>query len=787
MQTALFKPLGHGDCQIDSVPMQPGDSAYSDKTTEPLGLLERKINWVANVRDTNPKGPVTIGGVLREIQTGQHAQAVKVVRDCPLDARRKKTHQNHASYQQAKGSLPAYLFGGEFTIRNKQGLAQASRVLVCDIDGKDNGLDTIEGAEACRESLRKNPHVLAAWISPSGDGVKCLVNIGEHAADAMGYEQAAKDAAEHFSDWNLDEACKDVCRLCFTSSDPGLWINENALPLPASSDEKQEIRSEPRKKRSATRHAAPREEDIEEALSCIHTRPEYHDWIRIVSAVGSALSMDKAISLLDKWSPEEKEGEYRRLLERPLEQIGIGTLFHFAKEHGYKPKRDPKKAHGKEDWTNAYVYSGGDDVFINIDTLNSLRPAAFNRFHKLDFREIRAEAADGEVRPQRISAERYALEVAKIPTVDRSDYLPQCEGIIVTTDNGTRLLNTYRPPSYPRKATEAEIGAVDQLIRSHLLFFCREAHACRLLHDYLAHTVQNPGEPKPWCIILKGIQGDGKSTLNEILQAAVGLENTAMVTPKILKDMFTSISTKSVFTRIEEVNLSEGKYDLLGQLKADIGTGRSVHRGMHREAEGKNVIASVIFTTNEVGALPITSGDRRFMVVESKWLDRDAAYKAGKNHFSVIYTFLSNIPDAFRQALLRHAISAEFVNAHQAPDTEAKTRFTEAAISSCGYDLKDWIERAQEKYPAFVNDSCVCIKAVKAWYNDFKKVDSTLANYPNDKRVNSALRELGYTELFNDTVSSGGKKSRVTIMHKNTKTGEEVAAIAKEWLKVGTR
>lgn len=107
-------------------------------------------------------------------------------------------------------------------------------------------------------------------------------------------------------------------------------------------------------------------------------------------------------------------------------------------------------------------------------------------------------------------------------------------------------------------------------------------------------------------------------------------------------------------------------------------------------------------------------------------------------------------------------------------------------MSGFAHDLRDWIERAGEMYPEFLNSSFVCIKSLKAWYNAVKITDGTLARYPGDKSVNSALRELGYTEQYNDTVSAEGHKNRVTIMHRPTLKQEELREIAKKWLLKGT-
>ena len=40
-------------------------------------------------------------------------------------------------------------------------------------------------------------------------------------------------------------------------------------------------------------------------LAVIPKRPQYHDWIKLVAAVGDALRNQEAIEVLNEWSPEE--------------------------------------------------------------------------------------------------------------------------------------------------------------------------------------------------------------------------------------------------------------------------------------------------------------------------------------------------------------------------------------------------------------------------------------------------------------------------------------------------
>ncbi len=91
--------------------------------------------------------------------------------------------------------------------------------------------------------------------------------------------------------------------------------------------------------RGANHHQEITAEEISSMLAAIPPRPDYGDWIRVASAVWSVLPMAEGCRLLAQWSPEETPGEYSAKHKTRLRQVGIGTLIHFAKQHGWRGER----------------------------------------------------------------------------------------------------------------------------------------------------------------------------------------------------------------------------------------------------------------------------------------------------------------------------------------------------------------------------------------------------------------------------------------------------------------
>ena len=130
-------------------------------------------------------------------------------------------------YSVAKKDLPAVSISGACEGRRAKAIEEGrfhhSGLLQLDFDAADNVGWTVEEIV---EILRAEPRIVAAFVSPSGAGVKGIARIpicttkDQHVA-------AFVAARNHFRQNNLtiDEACKDPVRLMFVSHDPGAWLD----------------------------------------------------------------------------------------------------------------------------------------------------------------------------------------------------------------------------------------------------------------------------------------------------------------------------------------------------------------------------------------------------------------------------------------------------------------------------------------------------------------------------------------------------------------------------------
>lgn len=158
----------------------------------------------------------TANSILKGIKTGQWRERVEAVRNLPNDSKEQK---------RAKENLLAVHWSGTFTGRGKIGLKDYSGIVCVDLDHLDNPSEVIA-------KLSSSPHVICAYVSPRGKGVKVLVDARGHDGEThnLAYGKACSLVKELTG--QEPDNTPDVCRLCFVSFDPNLVVNWDTKPLP---------------------------------------------------------------------------------------------------------------------------------------------------------------------------------------------------------------------------------------------------------------------------------------------------------------------------------------------------------------------------------------------------------------------------------------------------------------------------------------------------------------------------------------------------------------------------
>lgn len=154
--------------------------------------------------------------VIADIQSGKWAKAIAALRSATGDEAKR-----------LKKLLPAILWAGTFTTRKNDGIEKFSGFLCADIDKVQDRIGELH------DIARSDPPAVAAFVSPSGTGIKIVFCVPV-AADAKQHRQTFNAVRAHVAgiyQAQVDEAAKDIARLCFVSHDPAAFFNADAVPL----------------------------------------------------------------------------------------------------------------------------------------------------------------------------------------------------------------------------------------------------------------------------------------------------------------------------------------------------------------------------------------------------------------------------------------------------------------------------------------------------------------------------------------------------------------------------
>lgn len=167
-----------------------------------------KITVFKNIYDKDNPTHVDIETVFSLIKTGDRGIKQKI--------KRLRVEQDELIKQRIKKDIFVALFSGEFSARYDNWINKHSGVACLDFD-------KLLDPYGFKEKLRKDPYIYAAFISPSGTGVKALVKIPpeieNHGAYYLGLLKRHPDA---------DPSCSNISRACFLSYDPEIYINNSS-------------------------------------------------------------------------------------------------------------------------------------------------------------------------------------------------------------------------------------------------------------------------------------------------------------------------------------------------------------------------------------------------------------------------------------------------------------------------------------------------------------------------------------------------------------------------------
>jgi hypothetical protein len=173
-----------------------------------------KINFTDSLNGSNNR-IVEVQKVLEQIKKGFWKKQIEDI----------QYHINNGDIKQANGlksKLPAFTISATYTgKRTKENVESYSGLLHLDYDKLDNIQDV-------KSKIISIPYTYAAFVSPSGKGLKVLVKCDNDLSTHTYAFNALRSYYDNLLGVESDKSIKDILRLCFVSYDSEMYLNKNS-------------------------------------------------------------------------------------------------------------------------------------------------------------------------------------------------------------------------------------------------------------------------------------------------------------------------------------------------------------------------------------------------------------------------------------------------------------------------------------------------------------------------------------------------------------------------------
>jgi len=297
---------------------------------------------------------------------------------------------------------------------------------------------------------------------------------------------------------------------------------------------------------------------------------------------------------------------------------------------------------------------------------------------------------------------------------------------------GLKLLNTYVP--IETKRVKGNPAPFFDLI--YKLFPIK--HDRDIVLSYMVACVQFPGVKFQWCLLIQGMEGNGKSFLSTAVSHAIGIRYTHKPMARNISNHFNAWIVGKLFVNIEEIYVSNNQ-EKIDALKPIITDSRIpvTPKGID-QVTGDN-FANLICNTNYKDGIRKTRTDRRWCVFYTPQqnpgdLERD---KLGDTYFPNLFKW-ANYQDgwAIITDFLKSYVIPDELNPKNVPQAPVTSSTEQAFYESMGREEQEIIEATKEGRPGF-NGGWISSMALTRLLKELN------IKMPQNKRI-TMLHELGY-------------------------------------------
>lgn len=336
-------------------------------------------------------------------------------------------------------------------------------------------------------------------------------------------------------------------------------------------------------------------------------------------------------------------------------------------------------------WIDNYVYVRQLDSFHDLTTGLQLSTTSFKATHDRDM----PLKGDG---PMHEDSAQWALQKWNVPLVHDTMYYPGKPAVL--DYQGFKWANLYTEGSVPalEAYTEAGVAAIERF-RQHLFQLCgqREVVYQNLL-SFMAHCVQFPGKLIRWVPIIKGTEGDGKSLITAVMDAAMGPRNVASYGPEIIANNggFTDWAHGQAFIALEETYMTgKERHRIANAIKQYITNNNpSINVKGGKPKKVLNTACKIAYTNHTDGVPMDAKKDRRWFVVFTPYNELADMWKAmgfagereNRAHFDALYASFAREPGQWRRWLMEQQIPEWFSADGAALMTDEKVIMAQSGV-----------------------------------------------------------------------------------------------------------
>lgn len=395
-----------------------------------------------------------------------------------------------------------------------------------------------------------------------------------------------------------------------------------------------------------------------------------------------------------------------------------------------------------------WVFLSADCLFYNRKTGEMMNKTAFDMAFATSTPMVEVMDKDGGIELKKYPASKTLIEFFEGEIASAEMYRPDAEDVFFERE-GIRYVNAYLSNRVPEADANWRDGKAWRMCDDHIRNIL--PNDADLVIKWMAYNVQKPGRKVRWSPVIVGVQGDGKTTISDMLKAAMGYRNVKPVSPEAMFSDFNGWAEGACVRVLEEIRVQgERRSAAMDKLKPLI-TNNDIEV-VRKGRDGQTVanVTNYLALTNHIDALAIDEGDRRWAVMKTRFKTREQMTKElTDEYFIELHNTIGNDMGAIRGWLL--SVDLSDFNYVSAPEiNDAKHMMIEAARSGAEADVREAIAVGGEGVGADVL-ATACLNEVVKGMGGRALNTSSLANI---------LRECGWTK-YGPAIKWNGKSQRV--------------------------